>query len=156
MRKQPIPCSSVITDEQALSSFFFFLHTKDILHIHRHFMHRRKARTHTQTHTHTHAHMHAHTCTHIHTYTHTSKSTLQKKKEVFLGQSCYRLIQLWDAVTGQLDFVDKVASVSFCGLCRLGSVDGAELREGNYHQKDRSVLADNFCPTRLLLHGQSC
>ena len=31
--------------------------------------------------------------------------------------------------------MDKVALVSFCGLCRLGSVDGAELREGKYHQK---------------------
>ena len=102
---------------------------------------------------HAHTRMHAHT--HIHTYTHI-KVHIAEEEGVFWAKASYRLIQLWDAVTGQLDFVDKVALVSFCGLCRLGSVDGAELREGKYHQKGRSVLADNFCPTRLLLHGQSC
>ena len=120
------------------------------------------ARTHTHTHTHTHMHTHActhaHTHTHVHTYTHI-KVHIAEKEVVFWATASYRLIQPWDAVTGQLDFVDKVALVNFCGLCRLGCVDGAELREGKYHQErqisfGRQFLSDEIAPPRPeLLHA---
>ena len=40
--------------------------------------------------------------------------------------------------------MDKVALVNFCCLCRLGSVDGAELREGKYHQERQISLGRQF------------